>query len=123
MLEGGRLLLEGVQPASPLTGDVVPVDRITAWPQARGQTITDPALQLPARAISLGIITCRIAVLPDGTVPLAGIAIVAPVLDGAIAAGVKHLVSQLEFTPAQTDTGQPLAVNVEIRVRLASLDR
>jgi hypothetical protein len=122
-LVGGRLLLEGVTPTEPLMGDVTPSDRIEAWPVVAAATVSDPALQLPASAIALGIITCRIAVLPDGTVPIAGIAITAPDnLDGAIVDGVKRLVSQLTFSPARADTGQLLAVNLEIRVRLSALD-
>ncbi|GAB4345031.1 MAG: hypothetical protein Fur0042_09340 [Cyanophyceae cyanobacterium] len=122
-LVGGRLLLEGATPTQPLMGDVTPSDRIEAWPVVAAATVTDPALQLPASAIALGIITCRIAVLPDGTVPIAGIAITAPDnLDGAIVDGVKRLVSQLTFSPARADTGQLLAVNLEIRVRLSALD-
>ncbi|MCG9884049.1 MAG: hypothetical protein MH825_00470 [Cyanobacteria bacterium] len=104
-------------------GDVTPSDRIEAWPVVAAATVSDPALQLPSGAIALGIITCRIAVLPDGTVPIAGIAITTPDnLDGAIADGVKRLVSQLTFSPARADTGQLLAVNLEIRVRLSALE-
>ena len=122
-LVGGRLRLEGATPTQPLMGDVTPSDRIEAWPVVAAATVSDPALQLPAGAIALGIITCRIAVLPDGTVPIAGIAITAPDnLDGAIADGVKRLVSQLTFSPARADTGQLLAVNLEIRVRLSALE-
>lgn len=117
------MLLEGATPTEPLMGDVTPSDRIEAWPVVAAATVSDPALQLPAGAIALGIITCRIAVLPDGTVPIAGIAITAPDnLDGAIADGVKRLVSQLTFSPARADTGQLLAVNLEIRVRLSALE-